>query len=140
MFRLHPQLEKDTIKLGCFDLCQMLLMNDANYPWIVLVPQRGDISEIYQLEEQDQHKLMRESSYLATALARGFNADKINIAALGNVVPQLHIHHIVRYRNDPVWPSPVWGRLPAMPYTDDALTDMVETLKPLLDGQVRFTR
>ncbi len=140
MFRLHPQLEKDTIKLGCFDLCQMLLMNDANYPWFVLVPQRGDISEIYQLEEQDQHKLMRESSHLASALARGFKADKINIAALGNVVPQLHIHHVVRYRNDPVWPSPVWGRLPAMPYTDDALTDMVETLKPLLDGQVRFTR
>ena len=140
MFRLHPQLEKDTVKVGCFELCQMLLMNDANYPWFVLVPQRDDISEIYQMEAQDQYNLMRESSQLAKALARGFDADKINIAALGNVVPQLHVHHVVRYRNDPVWPSPVWGRLPAMPYTNDALMDIVEMLKPLLDGQVRFTR
>ena len=138
MFKLHPQLEKDTIALGRFELCLLLLMNDRNYPWCVLVPQRDAITEIYQLDRQDQQCLLQESSLLAAALAHGFAADKLNIAALGNVVPQLHIHHIVRYRNDPVWPAPVWGRLPATPYTDDALVMVVETLSPMLAEHVRF--
>lgn len=140
MFELHPVLEKDTIALGSFTLCRLLLMNDANYPWFVLVPQRDDVTEIYQLDEQDQQRLLQESSLLAAALAQGFAADKLNIAALGNVVSQLHIHHIVRYRNDPVWPAPVWGRLPATPYTDDAVLEVVETLQPLLADSVQFTR
>jgi len=140
VFELHPVLEKDTIALGSFTLCRLLLMNDANYPWFVLVPQRDDVTEIYQLDEQDQQRLLQESSLLAAALAQGFAADKLNIAALGNVVSQLHIHHIVRYRNDPVWPAPVWGRLPATPYTDDAVLEVVETLQPLLADSVQFTR
>lgn len=138
-FKLHPQLEKDTIELGSFSLCLLHLMNDARYPWFVLVPQRDEITEIYQLEEQDQQQLLRESSLLGAALVQGFEADKLNIAALGNAVPQLHVHHIVRYRNDPVWPAPVWGRLPATPYTDDALIMVVETLKLQLADHVRFT-
>ena len=140
MAGLDPRLAADTIEIGCFTLCRLLLMNDANYPWFILVPQREHITEIYQLNEQDQQRLAQESSQLAGSLAQGFAADKINIAALGNVVPQLHIHHIVRYRNDPVWPAPVWGRLPAIPYTDDALRDVVEVLKPLLGKCVQFTR
>lgn len=138
MFELHPVLEKDTIELGRFDLCRLLLMNDASYPWFILVPQREDISEIYQLDEDDQRLLMEESSLLASALAQGFKADKLNIAALGNVVPQLHVHHIVRYRDDPAWPAPVWGKLPAVPYIDVALKNILGTLKPLLDDHVQF--
>ena len=140
MFELHPVLEKDTLELGHFALCRLLLMNDANYPWFILVPQRDDIGEIYQLDEQDQQRLLQESSLLAAALAQGFAADKLNIAALGNVVPQLHLHHIVRYRHDPAWPAPVWGKLPAMPYADDAVQDVVEILKTLLAENVQFTR
>jgi len=135
---LHPQLENDTIKLGSFTLCHLLLMNDANYPWFVLVPMREDITEIYQLNEKDQYQLIRESSLLATALSQGFDADKINIAALGNVVPQLHIHHIVRYRTDPAWPAPVWGKLSAVPYSNKALLKIMDTLKAVLDDHVQF--
>jgi len=128
---LHPQLEQDCFVLGCFPLSVLLLMNDSRYPWFVLVPQRQGISEIHQLSDQDQQQLMRESSVLAGCIETEFNADKINIAALGNVVPQLHIHHIVRYRNDPAWPAPVWGKFPALAYSQqdsDALYLRIRTL------------
>ncbi len=114
---LHPQLEKDCFVVGQFPLCTLLLLNDANYPWFILVPQRENITEIHQLSKEDQQQLMKESSQLAACIEKEFNADKINIAALGNVVPQLHIHHIVRYLADPAWPAPVWGKLSAIPYT-----------------------
>ena len=116
MFQLDPILNKDCLTLGHFELCQLLLMNDANYPWCILVPQRADISEIYQLSSADQQQLTVESSLLASTMDQLFQADKINIAALGNVVKQLHIHHVVRYQNDPCWPAPIWGKHPALPY------------------------
>ena len=116
---LHPQLEKDCFVIGQLPLCALLLMNDANYPWFILVPQRENITEIHQLSDEDQQQLMRESSQLAAVIEKEFNADKINIAALGNMVPQLHIHHIVRYKSDPAWPAPVWGKLEAIPYLDE---------------------
>lgn len=130
--KLHPQLEKDCIVLGRFALCQLLLMNDATYPWFILVPRREHISEIHQLIEQDQLQLMRESAYLSRVLSEVFEADKMNIAALGNIVPQLHIHHIVRYRDDAVWPAPVWGKLPPRAYEQDALGALVDRLSPCL--------
>lgn len=120
-FRLHPRLQRDCIDLGAFRLCRVLLMNDAHYPWFILVPQREGIKEIFELSEADQVQLLRESSFLARNLAEIFRADKMNIAALGNLVPQLHVHHVVRYIGDPAWPAPVWGRLSADPYTDDGL-------------------
>lgn len=126
---LHPQLEKDCLHLGRFPLCHLLLMRDANYPWFILVPEREAVTEIHQLGEADQHQLIRESSALAAVLAQAFAADKLNIAALGNVVPQLHIHHIVRYRNDPAWPAPVWGKLPPRPYTEPELAQAVAKLR-----------
>ena len=129
MAELHPQLRKDCLVIGRFPLCVLLLMRDANYPWFILVPDREGVTEIHQLSEADQMQLMRESSTLAGFLEREFRADKINIAALGNMVPQLHIHHVVRYREDPAWPAPVWGRVPARPYTDKALADVVEKLR-----------
>lgn len=138
MFVLHQQLQKDCIALGQFSLCLLLLMNDANYPWFILVPQRNNLREIFDLSEEDQGQLMRESSQLARALATCFKADKINIAALGNVVSQLHVHHIVRYTHDPVWPAPVWGKLPAIPYQPAAVLSITDKLKTCLGEGVNF--
>ena len=119
MITIHPQLRNDCIHIGHFPLCQLLLSKDANYPWFILVPNRIDKTEIYQLEHDDQIQLMSESSYLAEVLVNNFNADKINIGALGNIVPQLHIHHIARFTTDKAWPKPVWGAFPAVPYENE---------------------
>lgn len=132
MFTLDPILQRDTLVLGEFPLSQLLLMNDRNFPWFILVPRRADISEIYQLAPDDQRQLLVESSHLAQQLANTFKADKMNIAALGNVVRQLHVHHIVRYRHDPVWPAPVWGKLDPVPYTQHEITDLNHKIIPCL--------
>ena len=114
-------------------------MNDTNYPWFVLVPDREDATEIHQLSEADQQVFIRESSLLADAIAQAFDADKLNIAALGNIVPQLHIHHIVRYTFDRAWPAPVWGRAPAVPYTTDQLNALLHRVMPMLEKHVAFS-
>ena len=131
MAELHPQLLKDCLVLGRFPLSHLLLMQDANYPWFILVPDREEISEIYQLSEQDQAQLQRESSFLAEFLMNRFNGDKMNIAALGNIVPQCHLHHVVRYHSDAAWPAPIWGKLPAKAYSDEALKDVILKLNEL---------
>lgn len=128
---LHPQLEQDCIVVARLPLSLLLLLNDRNYPWFILVPQRQGIREIYQLSDEDQQQLMRESSRLSAWIDRVFSADKINIAALGNMVPQLHIHHIVRYQGDPAWPAPVWGKLSAIPYDAAGVAAMVAKLAGL---------
>lgn len=115
---LHPQLRADCIVVGRFNLCHLLLMNDANYPWFILVPDDDNVTEIFQLDPMAQQQLIKESSMLARSLSSAFGAHKINIAALGNVVAQLHVHHIVRYRDDPAWPKPVWGAQPVKLYRD----------------------
>jgi diadenosine tetraphosphate (Ap4A) HIT family hydrolase len=117
MAALHPQLEKDGISIGRLELCRVLLMNDANFPWCILVPDRDDITEIYQLTADDQILLIKESTLLARCMVQLFSPDKLNVAALGNLVPQLHIHHIARFRHDPAWPAPVWGHTPAKAYS-----------------------
>ncbi len=130
---LHPQLEKDCFIIGQLPLCAVLLLNDSNYPWFILVPQREDITEIHQLSEADQQQLMRESSMLASCIEKEFNADKINIAALGNMVPQLHVHHIVRYKTDPAWPAPVWGKHCSVKYSNievNAIRSAIQHLLP----------
>jgi diadenosine tetraphosphate (Ap4A) HIT family hydrolase len=132
MATLHPQLAQDTVELGRFTLCRVLLMRDANYPWTILVPDRDGVSEIYQLPEADQLQLLHESSALARVLQVEFKADKLNIAALGNVVPQLHVHHVVRYRTDPAWPAPIWGKVPALPYDDTQLSQQIEKITAAL--------
>jgi len=132
MFELHPRLNEDCITVGSFPLCRLLLMNDSNYPWFILVPQRTGVREIFELSEDDQRQLLWESSSLSRLIADHFNADKINVAALGNMVSQLHIHHIVRYSSDAAWPAPVWGHAPAEPYSKQALDVMVTTLRELL--------
>lgn len=130
---LHPQLAADCLVLGRFELCHVLLMKDANYPWFILVPDREDISEIFQLSEIDRQRLMLESSVFGELLYREFEADKLNIAALGNVVPQLHIHHVVRYQSDAAWPAPVWGKVPAQTYSPEQLTEVSERIIRALD-------
>ena len=118
MFQLHPRLTADCIPLGRFGLCRLLLMNESRYPWFILVPEREGIGEIHQLDEADQICLLRESSRLSAALVRLYRPDRLNLAAIGNLVPQLHVHHVVRYRSDPAWPAPVWGRFDPQPYPE----------------------
>jgi len=138
MADLHPRLQQDCLLIGRFTLCRLLLMRDANYPWFILVPDREDISEIFQLSGDDQVQLLRESSRLSAVLMERFHADKLNIAALGNVVPQLHVHHVVRYRDDPAWPAPVWGHTAARPYTPEALSAVLATLRPGLPDNFEY--
>ena len=140
MFALHAQLEKDCDVLGQFALSHLLLMNDAQYPWFILVPARANISEIFQLSVADQQQLWRESTQLAAGLMQVFHGDKMNIAALGNVVPQLHVHHIVRYTTDAAWPAPVWGKLPAVAYADTERDALLEKLFSLAFMQSEFQR
>ena len=140
MFKLHPQLQQDCEQLGRFELCRLLLMRDANFPWCILVPERVDVGEIHQLTTEDQQQLTRESALLARTMAELFAADKMNIAALGNVVPQLHVHHIARHRDDPAWPAPVWGKLPARAYSAAELRTTVDRLRAALGAALHALR
>ncbi|PVZ70618.1 HIT family protein [Pelagibaculum spongiae] len=132
-FQLHPQLAADTVKLGDFPLCSVLLAKDALYPWCILVPRRDEIREIHRLSEADQQQLLKESSLLAATMEQLFSAEKMNIAALGNMVPQLHLHHVARFSNDLAWPSPIWGRFAAQAYSEAALAERVSQLKQTLN-------
>jgi len=132
MFQLHPQLAKDCIEVGDFSLSKVLLVNDCYYPWVILVPKRGDVEEIYELSVPDQQQLLVESSGVSAAMAVHFSADKMNVAALGNLVPQLHIHHIVRYKSDVAWPKPVWGVTNAAVYPEEKLVDQLHLLQKIL--------
>nr|WP_314478724.1 HIT domain-containing protein [uncultured Pseudomonas sp.] len=118
MFVLDSRLQQDTWILGDFALCQLLLSRDANYPWFILVPRRAEVSELFDLSPADQQQLWQETTRLAQALKRSYEADKMNVATLGNVVSQLHMHVVVRQRDDVAWPAPVWGKCPAATYTE----------------------
>ncbi|MGZ8187162.1 MAG: HIT domain-containing protein [Methylosarcina sp.] len=135
-FRLHPQLEQDCINIGRFDLCRLLMMNDSLYPWFILVPEKADVTEIYQLNKLDQIQLIEESSFLAKNLSELFLADKMNIGAIGNLVPQLHIHHIVRYKTDKVWPAAIWGKSEKIPYTEKEINDKKILVKNQLKSRL----
>ncbi len=134
MAQLHPQLEKDCLILGRFTLSHLLLLKDANYPWFILVPDRDEITEIYQLSDNDQRQLMVESTLLSKTLVKAFEPDKLNVAALGNVVPQLHVHHIARYKTDAAWPAPVWGKVPATEYDEENLKDVIQRFMQAMDS------
>lgn len=138
MFDLDLRLQKDTYVLGDFPLCRLLLSRDANYPWFILVPRRADVSELFQLDDSDQQQLWKETTALAEALKDSFAADKMNVATLGNVVAQLHMHVIVRRRNDPAWPAPVWGNTPATAYTAEQVADVRQRLRAVLDDNFTF--
>ncbi len=115
-FKLHPDLERDGIEIGAFPLSLVLLINDSAYRWFVLVPQRHNIKDAIDLELSDYQQLCEESRRFSVAIKRVFSGDKLNVAALGNMTPQLHVHHIVRFVDDCAWPNPVWGYQPLTPY------------------------
>jgi len=128
MFSLDPRLAADCLAVGDFPLCQLLLMNEARYPWFILVPRREAVTEVFQLTKEDQVQLWQETTSLAETLKDSFAADKINIAALGNQVAQLHVHVIVRKRSDAAWPAPVWGRFTPETYP----AQQIETIRTRL--------
>ncbi|MCI0996757.1 HIT domain-containing protein [Pseudomonas sp. ICMP22404] len=138
MFVLDSRLQQDTLPIGDFPLCRLLLSNDSNYPWFILVPRREDISELFQLDDLDQRQLWKETTALAEILKDSFDADKLNVAALGNVVSQLHMHVIVRRHEDAAWPSPVWGKHPARPYSAEQVTAIRERLRMALTDDFKF--
>lgn len=135
MFLLHPRLEADSIVLGDLPLSRLLLMNDSRYPWCILVPRREDLSEIYQLDAAEQQQLWQESALLGRGMMEAFGGDKLNLAALGNLVPQLHLHHIVRYLDDATWPGPVWGVGTPEAYTPEQLDEVRRRLTEVLPAQ-----
>src|SRR5512135_58654 len=113
---LHPQLAQETVPVGDLPLARMLLAKDANYPWLILVPRRLGLVELIDLEEDAQVQLLGEIAATARALKTITKCDKLNIAALGNQVLQLHVHVIARRHSDKAWPKPVWGAAPPAAY------------------------
>ena len=136
MFQLHERLMTDTLLVGEFPLCLLLLSRDANYPWTILVPKRADIKEIYQLNSADRHQLLHESCVLAEAMQGLFSPDKLNIATIGNMVPQLHMHHVARTKTDAAWPGPVWGAATAIDYSEETLASIQVSLQTRLANEL----
>lgn len=115
-FVLHERLAADCVVLGDLPLSRVLLARDGRYPWLILVPRHAGLREIHHLCEADQQQLMRESCTLGRLMETVLSPDKLNVAALGNLVSQLHLHHIARFTGDDAWPGPIWGRFEAQPY------------------------
>lgn len=132
-FALHPQLAKDCVHVCDMGLSRVLLMNDSRFPWLILVPMRARLRDLHDLEPNDYSIVMQEIRIASEHLARMTNADKMNVAALGNMVPQLHIHVIARFQGDAAWPSPVWGCAPGpAPYAPDALAQRAKEIQRAL--------
>lgn len=138
-FLLHPRLEADTTWLGDLPLCRVLLSKEDIGPWLILVPKVSGITELHHLSEADQQQFIRESSQVATLLETQASPDKINIGALGNMVPQLHVHHIARFQTDVAWPGPVWGNTHGILRHELAQTEMAEKWRYYLSGVANFT-
>ena len=136
MFKLDPILENDTHDLGSFPLCRLLLSNNKTYPWFILVPQLEGITELHQLNQVDREQLWTESALLSNWLEEVYAADKLNVAALGNVVSQLHVHHIARYRIDIAWPRPVWGVGESIPYTEQEVVAISKRVAEAFSGEL----
>jgi diadenosine tetraphosphate (Ap4A) HIT family hydrolase len=133
MFELDPRLASSTIEIANWSLCKVLLKNEANFFWLLLVPKRANITEIYQLSQNDQQRLIIEISQLSEYVKNKFQVDKINVAAIGNQVEQLHIHVVGRNKTDPLWPQSIWQPgYQATPHTDIALQLLVEDLQHAL--------
>ena len=131
-WHLHPQLAEDTHPVASWPLCELRLMDDANHPWLILVPRVPEAVEIVDLAPEQQLQLMREIDKASRLLQAAFKPHKINVAALGNLVPQLHVHVIARYREDIAWPRPVWGMAAAQAYAPEALVERIGRLREAL--------
>jgi len=132
MFQIDPRLAGDTLEVASLTLCQVLLLNDRRYDWLVLVPRRESVTEILDLSPQDQAQLWREVTLVAQVLRHAQPDLKLNIGALGNVVRQLHLHILLRQEGDPAWPGPVWGHSPREPHTAEAGHAAAERWRVLL--------
>ncbi len=128
MFKLDERLESDTAGILSLRLSLVLLMNDGDYPWLVLVPKREGVREIYELSPDDRAILMEEITAASKAIMDIFKPDKINIGSLGNIVPQLHIHVVGRKKGDKAWPGPVWGSAPGRRYTEEEIKTLSKRL------------
>ncbi|BDX06814.1 HIT domain-containing protein [Planctobacterium marinum] len=126
-FTLHKQLQQDCIFVCDLPLCRVLLMNESRYPWFILVPKVNGLTELMQLSDSDARQYWYESALMQRFLQTELNAHKINVAALGNVVPQLHIHHIARFRDDEAWPAPVWGKFSANAYGETQISQLISS-------------
>jgi diadenosine tetraphosphate (Ap4A) HIT family hydrolase len=135
-FILDNRLKADTLFVGDLPLSRVLLMNNAYFPWVILVPRIEGISELFQLTEEDLLNFHNESNYFLEAMSNAYNADKMNIASLGNIVSQLHTHVIVRYKKDEAWPSPVWSFQKTQKYQSDAAKIEIDKLTDLVDHYV----
>ena len=131
-FNLNPRLEGDSYFVADLPLCAVRLMKDANYPWLLLIPRKPDLVEIIDLEDDDQLQLMREIALASHVLRQVTDCEKLNVAALGNQVSQLHVHVIARYRDDSAWPGPVWGVVPALAYDPEKADTLIEQLREVL--------
>ncbi|NLS11567.1 HIT domain-containing protein [Vibrio sp. SM6] len=131
-FSLHPQLLADTTYLGEFPLCLALLHKDNSVPWVILVPKRENVRELHHLSMQDQQQFLLESQAVNHTLERLFQADKINFGALGNIVPQLHVHHIARFIDDIAWPGPLWGNTAGQPRDEETQIEMTLVIRAAL--------
>ena len=132
MFELDSRLHNDTFFVCDLTLCRVLLMNDKQFPWLILVPMRNNIAEIIDLPEQEQQTLLAESAKVSKVLQQVFTPYKLNVGALGNVVRQLHVHHVARFEHDVAWPKPVWGNQVPVAYDDAEASAILSTLKQAL--------
>ena len=130
-FKLDARLQTDTYWMGDLHLSRVLLMNDRRYPWIILVPMLEGLKELTDLSEEQSVTLLQESRAVSQWLIKQ-GGDKLNVGALGNVVSQLHLHHVMRKVDDPAWPGPVWGHSPAEPYAEDKVNALQQSLKATL--------
>lgn len=133
MFKLHPVLANDTTEVTRLEVCRVLLMRDRTYPWLIAVPEREGLRDLDDLRDLDRELVMAEIDHISKIMKALFKPYKMNVAALGNVVEQLHIHVIARYQNDPAWPAPVWGKTAPVDYDDDLLSEVLENLRGAFD-------
>ncbi len=126
LFKLHERLNADTRLVADWPVARVLLMNDANYPWLILVPRRAGLRDLHDVAPEDEVALLGEISQAARTLQKITGADKMNVGALGNMVPQLHVHVIARFETDVAWPDPVWGKHVPVPYSDGAAEELID--------------
>ena len=139
MFELDPRIAEDTVPLGALPLSRLRLHLDARYPWVLLVPARPGATELHRLAPADRAALSEETAAVAAAMESALGADKMNVAALGNLVPQLHVHVIARYAHDDAWPAPIWGRHPPLEYFPESLAKRVALLQRAFEAIEGFT-
>jgi diadenosine tetraphosphate (Ap4A) HIT family hydrolase len=135
-FTLHHKLLEDTVEIIRLKLSRVLLMNDSSIPWLILVPERQGLQEVYELSIEDRCVLIEEIAAASEIIRQLYSPDKINIGALGNLVPQLHIHVIGRFRTDRAWPGPVWGAGKARPYAENELNAVAGRIKKAFSKKV----